>query len=301
MSASTIAETTRRAGQTEVRARDARGRRRRRAGKATATYLVLIAGALVMIVPLLWTISTSLKDQSQVFTYPVQWIPRPFKWSNYSSAFDTAPIGTYLLNTVILTSLGVAGSLVGSSIAGYGFARFRFKGRQAMFGVMLATMMVPTWTVIIPMFVMYQHIGWLDTYLPMIVPAFFATRFNTFLIRQFFLTVPYEIDEAARADGATRWQVFTRIMIPIARPALLIVSIYSFFYYWNEFLLPLLYLQSDKFFPISVGVANFASAQQQNYPLMMAIATVALAPPVIVFFVFQRWFIQGVVVTGIKT
>jgi ABC-type glycerol-3-phosphate transport system permease component len=273
---------------------------RRRIGTATATYVVLIAGAVVLIVPLLWTISTSLKDQSQVFTYPVQWIPRPFKWSNYSSAFDTAPIGTYLVNTIMLTTIGVIGSLIGSSIAGYGFARFRFKGRQLMFGVMLATMMVPTWTVIIPMFLMFQRIGWLDTYLPLVVPAFFATPFNTFLIRQFFLTVPYEIDEAARADGATRWQVFTRIMIPIARPALLIVAIYSFFYYWNEFLLPLLYLQTDKFFPVSVGVANFASAQQQNYPLMMAIATVALAPPMIVFFVFQRWFIQGVVVTGIK-
>lgn len=275
-------------------------RRTKRTGAKVATYIVLIGGAIVMIVPLLWTLSTSLKDQSQVFTYPIQWIPKPFKWSNYSDAFSTAPIGTYLVNTVILTAIGVAGSLVGSSIAGYGFARFRFAGRQAMFAIMLATMMVPMWTVIIPMYLMFQRIGWLDTYLPIVVPAFFAIPFNTFLMRQFFLTIPYEIDEAARVDGASQWRIFTRIIIPIARPALMIVAIYSFFYYWNEFLLPLLYLQTDKFFPISVGVANFASAQQQNYPLMMAIATVALAPPIIVFFIFQRWFIQGVVVTGIK-
>lgn len=275
-------------------------RRPRRTGAKVAIYAVLIAGAIVMIVPLLWTLSTSLKDQSQVFTYPIQWIPKPFKWSNYSDAFATAPIGTYLVNTVILTAVGVAGSLIGSSVAGYGFARFRFPGRQAMFAIMLATMMVPMWTVIIPMYLMFQRIGWLDTYLPIVVPAFFAIPFNTFLMRQFFLTIPYEIDEAARVDGASQWRIFTRIIIPIARPALMIVAIYSFFYYWNEFLLPLLYLQTDKFFPISVGVANFASAQQQNYPLMMAIATVALAPPIIVFFIFQRWFIQGVVVTGIK-
>lgn len=275
-------------------------RRPRRTGAKVATYVVLIVGAIVMIVPLLWTLSTSLKDQSQVFTYPIQWIPKPFKWSNYADAFATAPIGTYLVNTVILTAIGVAGSLIGSSIAGYGFARFRFRGRQAMFAIMLATMMVPMWTVIIPMYLMFQRIGWLDTYLPIVVPAFFAIPFNTFLMRQFFLTIPYEIDEAARVDGASQWRIFTRIIIPIARPALMIVAIYSFFYYWNEFLLPLLYLQTDKFFPISVGVANFASAQQQNYPLMMAIATVALAPPIIVFFIFQRWFIQGVVVTGIK-
>jgi ABC-type glycerol-3-phosphate transport system permease component len=268
--------------------------------KAAVTYAILGLGAVVMLIPFAWLLSTSFKPQQQVFTFPIQWIPHPFVWSNYADVFRTSPFARYLVNTAVITAVGVLGSLIGSSIAAYAFARIRFRGRNAMFAVMLATLMVPPWTVIIPTYIFFGKIGWLNTYLPILVPAFFATPFNTFLMRQFFMTVPFEMEEAARVDGASRWRIFIRIVLPLARPAMIMVAIFGFFYYWNEFLLPLIYLQSQNLYPVSVGVANYASSQAQNYPLMMAASMIALIPPLAMFFGFQRWLIQGIVVSGVK-
>lgn len=275
-------------------------RRRSARAKAAVTYAVLGIGAFFLLIPFAWLLSTSLKPQQEVFSFPIRWIPHPFVWSNYVKVFRTSPFGRYLLNTAFLTVVGVIGSLIGSSVAAYAFARIRFRGRSAMFAVMVATLMVPPWTVIIPTYIFFGEIGWLNTYLPILVPAFFATPFNTFLMRQFFLTVPVEMEEAAKVDGAPRWRVFLSVLLPMARPSLIMVTIFGFFYYWNEFLLPLIYLQSEKLYPVSVGVANYASAQSQNYPLLMAASMIALIPPLAMFFGFQRWLIQGVVVSGVK-
>lgn len=273
---------------------------RRRVTNAGASYVVLILGSIAFLTPLAWLMSTSLKTQDQIFTYPIKWVPSPVRWGNYHDLFSTAPFGTYIWNTCILTFFGVLGSLTGSSIAGYAFARLRFRGRNTLFFIMLSTMMVPGWVTLIPSYIMFAKIGWLDTYLPILVPAFFATPFNTFLLRQFFLSMPVELEEAARIDGCSTFRIFATIALPLAKPALVIVSLYSFLLHWNDFLGPLVYLQSQNKFPLSLGISNFIGLQSQNYALTMAGAAIAIAPCVILFFIAQRWFIQGVVVTGVK-
>jgi multiple sugar transport system permease protein len=277
-----------------------RSRRRSALTRAAGTYVLLAGGGVILLVPFAWLISTSLKPPTEVYSFPIVWVPRPAMWNNYVQVFQQSPFARYLLNTGIITSIGVTASLCGSSLAAYAFARIEFRGKRTMFAVMLATLMVPIWTVLIPTYIFFEKIGWLNTYLPILVPAFFATPFNTFLLRQFFLTIPVEMEEAARVDGASRWYTFVRIILPLARPALLIVSIFAFFYYWNEFLLPLLYIQSQDLLPVSVGVSNFVASQQVNFPLEMAASAIAIAPPLILFFVFQRWFIQGIVISGVK-
>ena len=212
--------------------------------------------------------------------------------------FSSSPFARYLIVTGVVTGIGIFASMCGSSMAAYAFARIRFPGRQAMFGIMLATLMVPVWTLITPTYIFFGKIGWLNSYLPILVPAFFATPFNTFLLRQ-FLTVPVELEEAARMDRS-RCMIFLTIMLPLSRSALTMVALFSFFYYWNEFLLPLIYIQTQNLYPVSAGIANFVNSLQQNYPLQMAAAAVALLPPLAIFFVFQRWFIQGIVVSGVK-
>ena len=264
------------------------------------TYAVLILGSVMFLIPLAWMLSTSLKRLDQIFIYPIQWIPKPFVWSNYPQVFEKVPFWRYTINTMTITALGVIGSLLGSSFAAYSFARLRYPGKRFFFFVMLSTLMVPSWVTLIPSFVMFKTFGWLDTYLPILVPAFFATPFNTFLLRQFFLTIPLELEDAARIDGASTLRIFWNIILPLAKPALGTIAIFAFFYYWNDFLGPLIYLQSQDKFPISLGISAFVSEQTNNYALMMAAATMALAPPVILFFVAQRLFIQGVVVTGVK-
>jgi multiple sugar transport system permease protein len=277
----------------------ARKRKQARA-RSLGSYVVLGIGAAVMLLPVVWLLSTSLKPPDQVYSIPMVWVPRPFEWGNYAEVFSSSPFARYLIVTGVVTGIGILASMCGSSMAAYAFARIRFPGRQAMFGIMLATLMVPVWTLIIPTYIFFGKIGWLNSYLPILVPAFFATPFNTFLLRQFFLTIPVELEEAARMDGASRRMIFLTIMLPLSRTALTMVALFSFFYYWNEFLLPLIYIQTQNLYPVSVGIANFVSSLQQNYPLQMAAAAVALLPPLAIFFVFQRWLIQGIVVSGVK-
>jgi ABC-type glycerol-3-phosphate transport system permease component len=268
--------------------------------KLAVTYMVLVAGSILFLIPLAWTVSTSLKPLDQIFVYPIKWIPEPFVWSNYPEVFRRVPFLRYTINTIIITTFGVIGSLLGSSFAAYSFARLRFPGKRWLFLVMLATLMVPGWVTLIPSFIMFKTFGWLDTYLPILVPAFFATPFNTFLLRQFFLTIPPELEDAGRIDGASTLRIFWSIILPLAKPALATIAIFAFFSYWNEFLGPLIYLQSESKFPISLGISAFVSEHSNNYALMMAATTMALLPPLILFFAAQRVFIQGVVVTGVK-
>lgn len=266
----------------------------------SALYLILVVGAVAMLVPLLWLVSTSLKSPHEVFRIPIQWFPEVLRWDNYVRLFQVTPFGRYIANTVLITVVGVLGNLVGSSIAAYAFARMRFRGRDVMFFVMVATMMVPIWATIIPSFIIFSRIGWIDTYLPILVPAFFAVPFSTFLLRQFFLGIPLEIEEAARIDGASTLRIFLTIVLPMSKPALLTVVIFSFLAHWEDFLRPLIYLNSQELYPVSLGIANFIGTQQSELWLTMAAATLALLPPIALFVVAQKWFIQGIVVSGVK-
>lgn len=277
-----------------------RPRSARRTTAMTSTYLVLGLGSVLYMVPFLWMLSTSLKTQDQVYVFPIQWIPNPVDWANFVELFSAAPFVTYTLNTIVITVLGVIGSVASSAAAAYGFARFRFRGRDPLFVVMLSTMMVPIWVTIVPSYMVFSWIGWIDTYLPILLPAFFAAPFNTFLLRQFFLSIPLELDEAARIDGAGSVRIFFTIILPLAKPALLIVGLFSFLLYWNEYLTPLIFLQSQDKFPLSLGISNFVSSQSQDFPMMMAAAMFSMIPCVLLFAFAQKQFIQGVVVSGVK-
>lgn len=277
-----------------------RTRTQRRRIAIFSTLVVLTVGAVLYLGPLGWMLSTSLKTPSQIYELPVRWIPDPIAWENVVLLFTEAPFGQYIWNTVVLTAIGVFGSLIGSSIAAYGFARFRFRGRNFLFIVMLSTMMIPVWVTIVPSYMFFGYIGWLDTYLPILVPAFFAAPFNTFLLRQFFLSIPAELDEAARIDGAGSVRIFVQIILPLSKPALMIVGLFSFLFFWNDYLGPLIYLQTQSLFPLSLGVANFVGTYDQNYPLMMMAAMVSMLPCIALFAIAQKWFMQGVVVSGVK-
>jgi multiple sugar transport system permease protein/sn-glycerol 3-phosphate transport system permease protein len=287
---------------TQARGQIGTGRRRRRSRllELALIYGLLLAGAAILMIPLFWMLSTSLKPLDEVYIYPIIWIPSEFIWSNYADVFRNVPFARYLYNSAFISLFAIVGNLIGSSIAAFSFARLRFPGKTFLFLVMLSTLMVPAWVTMIPHFILFKWLGWLDTYLPLLVPAFFAQPFYTFLLRQFFLGIPVDLEDAARIDGCTSFGIFWRIFLPLSMPALATVAIFSFFYYWNDLLYPLIYLQSQNKFPVAMGIATFRGEQYANFALMMAAATMALLPMLVVFFFAQRLFIQGVVITGVK-
>ncbi|MGI6381112.1 MAG: carbohydrate ABC transporter permease [Anaerolineae bacterium] len=276
------------------------GGHRQTSAERALVYMILLLGALLLMVPFLWMLSTSLKPLGEVFEFPIRWIPTRIVWSNYADVFSKAPFGRYLLNTVFITVVAIVGNLIGSSLAAFAFARFDFPGRNLLFLVMLSTMMVPAWVTMIPTFIMFNYFGWLDTFKPLLVPAFFAQPFYTFLLRQFFMGVPKDLEDAARIDGCSTFRIFWQVMLPLSRPALATVAIFSFFSHWNVLLGPLLYLQSQEKLTVSVGMLFFQGEQGTNYPVMMAAATISMLPCLVLFFLAQRLFIQGVVVSGVK-
>ena len=269
--------------------------------EVTFTYLLLFVGAFFLMVPFFWMISTSLKSLDEVQTWPIVWIPSQFIWQNYLDVFQRIPFARFIANSLVLSVGGIVGSLISSSFVGYGFARLRFPGRNFLFFVMLTTLMLPTWVVIVPHFMMFNAVGWLDTFLPIVVPSFFGNAFYIFLFRQFFLGIPKELEDAARIDGCSTFRVFLQIFLPMSKPIIATVSIFAFFYYWNDLLYPLVYLRSQLNFPVSLGMRMFQQANMGiiHYPRMMAAALMSLLPCVVLFFSAQQLFIQGVVVTGV--
>ncbi len=265
-----------------------------------ATYLVMLGGTVVLLIPFAWMLSTSLKPLDEVYAYPIIWIPSRLVLENYLDVFRNVPFGRYLWNSTVLSVLSIIGNMLGSSLAAFSFARLRFPGRTVFFIIMLSTMMVPVWVTMVPTFILFSRLGWLDTYLPILVPNFFAVPFFTFLLRQFFMAVPVEMEEAARIDGYSSFGLFWRIFLPLSVPALATAAIFSFFFHWNDLLGPLIYLRSQLKFPVAMGIASFQSEQYANFALMMAAATMALLPMLVDFFFTQRLFIQGVVITGVK-
>ena len=278
-------------------------RRLLRFASALAIHLTLIPLAVLFMLPLLWMLSTSLKDNSGIFAFPPQWIPQPIRFENYVTAMTIVPFGRYFWNTTVLTFWAMFGQLLSCSVVAYSFARLRWQGRNALFIIVLTTMMLPNQVTLIPTFLIFRSLGWLDTYLPMIVPAFFGGGpFLIFLMRQFFLTLPTELDDAARIDGCSTLGIYWRIILPLSAPVLIAAGIFSFESHWNDFFRPLIYIQSRDNFTLSLALNAFNSEQGRgtNWNQVMAASLVVMLPVVIVFFVAQRYFIQGVVFSGVK-
>ena len=289
---------------------DARRLRQRaellRALERSAIHFVLLLGTISMLAPLFWMISTSLKPEWEVFLLPPKWLPSEYQWIHYRQAFfDYFNFAQYGANTMIITLGVLAGRLLSASLVAFGFARIRFIGRDAIFIVVLGTMMVPHQVTIIPLYILFRDLKWLNTYLPLIVPAWFGGgAFFIFLLRQFILTINPELDDAARIDGCGWLGIYWRITLPLIKPALAAVAIFSFLGTWNDFFGPLIFLRSRDMLTLAVGLhfmANAASSSvRPNMPHLMAGSTMLLLPPLLVFFFAQRYFIQGVTFSGIK-
>ncbi|MBI2942160.1 MAG: carbohydrate ABC transporter permease [Chloroflexi bacterium] len=252
-----------------------------------------------MLVPLYWLIASSLKERGQVFVVPPIWIPDPIVWENYPRAFSVLPFGMFLRNSLTIVVLNLIGVLLTSSMAAFGFSRMRFPLRNLWFALIISTMMLPGVVTLIPTFIVFKSLNWVNTFLPLIVPTFFGGgAFNIFLFRQFFLTIPYEMDEAARIDGASSFRVYWQIILPLSGPVLASVGIFNVVWNWNDFLHPLIYLHGEERLTVAVGLRLFQGMYWQDWSLMMAASTVMLLPMLVLFFVAQRYFVQGVTVTG---
>ena len=282
------------------RAAAARRRKLMRATVGRGLILsVAILGAFIIMMPVLWMISTSLKTLQQTLVFPPQWIPSALHWENYPTALTFLPFATYAKNTILITGTIVIGEVLTNSFVAYGFARLRGPGRNWLFVLVLSTMLIPFPVIMIPQYVLFKHLGWIDTFLPLIVPPWFGSAFLIFMMRQFYLTIPRELDDAAEIDGCSYFGIYWRIMLPLSKPALATVAIFSFTYNWNDYLAPLIYLNSNEKFPLSLGVRFFAGRYGDRWQLVMAVSALLLAPVVVIFFVAQRQFIRGIQMTGL--
>jgi multiple sugar transport system permease protein len=261
-------------------------------------YLLLIAGAIVMLVPFFWMLSTSLKESFQVFSFPPKWIPDPIKWDNYILTFNSLPFGKWLVNTVVITASTIVGTLLSCTIVAYGFARFRARGRNVLFLVMLATMMLPSAVTMIPVFYLFKSLGWINTFYPLIVPAFFGNAFFIFLLRQFYMSIPTELEDAAKIDGLGTVGILWRIIVPLTLPALTTVAIFQFNGAWNDFMGPLLYLSKPDLYTLALGINFFKSQNDVQWNYLMAASLVTMLPSLILFFVGQKYFIEGISLSG---
>ena len=277
----------------------------RRAALVTASYALAIFFAISMLMPFIWMISTSLKDLNHVFTLPPQWIPRPAHWENYARLFAIMNFGRYWLNTILVTIGRVGGQFIACTLAAYAFARLRFPGRNVLFFLLLSSMMVPFETLMVPTFVLMKNLHWINTYWALIVPqalGAFGGAFNVFLLRQFFLTIPKEFEDSAVVDGAGPFRIFWSIMLPLAKPALAALLIFSFRGAWDDFTYPLIVTNTDSMKVLSLGILGFKGmrAGMTQWNLMMGAGTLAILPVLIVFIFAQKYFIEGITVGGLK-
>ena len=275
------------------------GRRMSPAARILA-HAVLILLSLLFLIPLYWLVSSSLKTDDQIFRMPPVWFPWPITFQNYPKGLTFIPFWRYLLNTLVISVFSVIGTLLSCSLTAYGLARIDWRGRNVLFWILLRTMMLPFQVTMIPLFVVFARLGWVDTFLPLIVPRFFGSAFYIFLMRQFFMTIPRELSEAARIDGCSEWDIYRRIVLPLSKPVLATVGLFAFMAAWNDYIGPLIYLSDQSRYTLALGLAAFSS-QYGSYPgMLMAVTTVMTIPIVVIFFFAQRTFIQGITLTGIK-
>ena len=278
------------------------GQRRVQVGRVighTLAHAVLIAGAAFMILPFLWMVSTSLKTEDQVFVLPPLWFPGRPVFENYARLFTDIPFGRYLFNSLFVSLSITLGELATSAISAYAFARLQFWGRDKIFALYLATLMIPFHVRLIPIFLVMKFLGWLDTYYVLIIPHIF-TVYGTFLLRQFFLTIPQELEDAARIDGCGHLRVLVNIILPLSGPALATLGVFSFLNSWNDFLWPLVMTTSQHMRVLSVGLAQLQNEYFTLWTLLMAGAVVSLIPTLVMFLAAQKYFVQGITMSGLK-
>lgn len=263
-------------------------------------YAVLIIVSVLFLYPFAWLLSTSLKTNTQIFIFPPVWIPNPVRFSNYVDAFTTIPYMSYLVNSCVVVIFALLGEVLSAPVVGYAFSKLRWKGRDKVFLLVLATMMLPFQVVMIPLYSMYAKLGLINTYLPLVLPDFFGKAYFVFLMRQFFLTIPEDISDSGRIDGASEFRIFTSLVLPLARPALVSVILFTFVWSWTDFLGPLIFLTDSSRWTISIGLSQFTVNHGMNWALLMAGSTIFMIPMVILFCLLQRTFIEGITVTGMK-
>ncbi len=273
--------------------------KKRRLSSVIST-LVLGILAITMLIPFLWMVSTSLMSEVEVYQFPPRLFPKELKWSNYSGALTMLPFGRFFLNTILVTSVGVLGQLITCSMAAYAFARLRFKGRDGLFAVFMSTMMVPSIVTLIPAYLIVATFGWMNTYWALFTPIL-TSVWGIFLLRQFFQTIPTSYEEAARLEGASEWTIYWRVILPLSKPALATLAVFAFMNTWKDFLWPLLVTSRNDMRTLEVGIAMFSSLQGTNWPFQMAAAVVVLLPILVLFMATQRYFIEGISLSGLKS
>ncbi|TCP29473.1 carbohydrate ABC transporter membrane protein 2 (CUT1 family) [Scopulibacillus darangshiensis] len=272
-----------------------------KAKKRLSTIIILsflIIGSIVLLFPIWWMLSTSLKSMQEIMQFPPTFFPKEIHWDNYVKTLQSAPFLGYALNTLFITVSVVIANVVMNSFIAYGFSKIYFKGRNALFMIVLSTMMIPGFVTLIPQYVFFSKIGWINTYFPLIIPALFGNAFFIFLLRQYFMTIPNELIEAAKIDGASHFYIWLKLMIPLTKPALATVAIFSFNGAWNDFLGPLLYVNEQYMYTLQIGLAFFKGHVSTEWNYLMAGSLLVLLPVIILFFIFQRYFIEGMNITA---
>ncbi|WP_240546026.1 carbohydrate ABC transporter permease [Paenibacillus artemisiicola] len=260
--------------------------------KTVIAFIMIVIG-IVCLAPFWWMLSTSFKSMQEIMSFPPTKYPHSIHWSNYTHAWVSGRFSRYALNTLFLSCVGVFAHVLSNTFIAYGFAKIKFKGKSFLFSLMLATMMIPGFCTLIPQYILFSKLHWVGTYLPLTIPGFFGSAFQIFMLRQFYLGIPNDLIEAAKMDGANHLYIWSRIMVPLAKPAVIVIAITTFQGAWNDFLGPLLYVNKESMFNIQIGLTAFRSAELTQWNYLMAASLIALAPVILLFFFFQRYFIEG--------
>lgn len=268
--------------------------------KRIRAYVILLILGVIFLTPLYWMGATALKDEAQLFALPPSWVPDPIHLQNFVRVFQEVPFGGFIFNSFTLVFWNVLGQLLSTTLIAYGFARLRFPGRNVLFLILLATLMVPEQVTLVPQFILFAKLGWVNTYLPLILPSFTGSPFLIFLLRQYMMTIPLDLDEAATIDGASRLQILRYIIVPLSSPALVLVGVFTFTWVWNDFMGPLIYLNDPAKFTVSLGLEFFHGARETSWQLLMAASLMAMIPPVVLFLIFQRRLLGGLSAVGVK-
>ncbi len=268
-------------------------------------YIVLLVLSFAFVLPFLWMLSSALKDDPQTYHVPPIWIPNPALWSNFPEALTAHPFGLYFLNTLRIAIPSTIGTVISCALVAYGFSRFRWRLREPLFYICLATMMIPYQVVMIPLFITFKYLGWINTFKPLVVPAFFGSPYFIFLLRQFFMTIPQDLSDAAKIDGCNELRTMWSVILPLARPALAVVALFTVMGAWNDYLGPLIYINDPKKFPIALGLQTMrvtitSVKRSLAWPYLMAASTATILPILVLYFFTQRTFIEGIAITGIK-
>jgi ABC-type glycerol-3-phosphate transport system permease component len=268
----------------------------------TINYILLCAGSLFILTPFVWMISTSLKRKTDVYIFPPEWIPSPIQWKNYAEAFTVFPFHLYTLNSTIIVVFVIIGTLLSCSFAAFGFSRLYAPGRDLIFLILLSTMMLPYAVTIVPLYLLFNKLGWIDTFLPLIVPAWFGSAFFIFLLKQFYMGIPRDLEDSARIDGCNNYRIWLSILLPLTKPVLATVAVFSFVWTWNDFMGPLIYLTDERHRTIALGLSYFQGSARSSpdLHLLMAATLFAVTPCIVLFFACQKIFVKGIVFTGVK-